>query len=209
MLHPKLHEMYHSATSNAAYPCRNEKKLSINIKKKPLVAAVIALALMGAGLGATGAYFSASQPLTVNGSVASFGILINGAPSNAAPVSFSKFGPGVVSEGSFTVTDTSDTLAGVVYADQLINLGNVTGGGSLTAADLSKLEISIDGTNGYSLPFTPLSQLGTTPLSLGSIGVGATNTYYVKAKLSTAAGNEWIGASLSNAQIQITVQQAH
>jgi len=194
----------------ATQVARNENQLSIRInKKKPLAIALASLAVIGMGAGLSSAYFTASEPLTVNGSVASFGILVNGAPSNAAPLTIGKIAPGVVAKGTFTVTDTSDTLAGVVYIDQLISLGNVSGGNGLTAADLADLKISIVGSNGYNLPFTAADQLGGAVLDLGGIAKNSTNTYVVSAKLAEDAGNQWIGASVNNAAVQITVKQAH
>lgn len=161
----------------------------------------LAAGALAAAVGGSGAYFTDQQSLHVTGSTGSLSILVDGVSNNTAALAFGEINPGMTVDRTFTVKNNGSVAADISIGSPSAMSGtwNVT-----TAAQKPMMSVGIKGF----LADTPLTQLGSGPVQLGSIPAGASYTYTVEAVLSPAANDEWQNAS-GSATVQVIANQHH
>jgi hypothetical protein len=189
----------------------------LSSKKSKVVTVLVGSALVLAGVGVSGAYLSAQETLQVKANVTTLGILVNGVPVNAAPLTINDIAPGVNGEGhgSFTVGNTSPTLAGTITIGAPIHVNSIHGNANLLAQNAKEirndLTYRVTGTNGFDSGWKSVTDTSAVnsdgQISLGDIPANTTATYYVDVKLADTAGNDWQGASVDGTVTVVNTQK--
>jgi len=177
----------------------------MNITKTKIIA-LGSTAALGVGIAisaASGAYFSASEPMPVSGNTATLSVEVNGAASDATGITFKNIAPGKKLTQSFTVKNTG-TVAADVEIGAPISVSGVHGHVS-SMAELGQLSAGIVGYGGLKA-ITGYS--GTSTIDLGTLQPNQTRTYTAEVLLDQNAGNDWQGATASGT-VTVTLNQAH
>jgi len=187
-------------------------KSFIKSHKKSVVAAAGAGAVLVGCMGASGAWLTAQGQLPVQFDTGSLSVLINGAPSNAAPIGFHNVVPGSnnVRTQTFTVKNNG-TVSAAVTIGEPVQPTQLKGGTGLTASDIAnQLFIGVDG----HLPYESVGRAiatngsGNGTISLGTLAPGETGTYTVRVGLSDDAGNAWENVTAAGT-VGVDLTQSH
>jgi hypothetical protein len=180
--------------------------LKPNTKKNVLRAGGGFAVLLAAGLMlpslVSGANFSASDTGKVTVSTATLDINLsdaNGA-QGTFQLDFRNLKPGQVQTQTFTVKNTGSIAGNVSLGNPISGISASLAG--LNGSDLAELKIGVAGYQAL----TPVTQLTSASIDLGSLAAGQSRTYTMQVSLDQAAGNEWQGKSVG-ATATVTLNQ--
>lgn len=178
----------------------------MNITKTKIVA-LGSTAAVGLGIAitaASGAYFSASEPIQVSGNTGTLSVAVNGSSTDTAALNFANIVPGSTVKQTFTVTNTGTVAADVSIGQPITPKGLHIGDPALPGS--GQLDLLSVGVENHT-PMTPITAT-SIPIDLGVLAPNQTVSYTVDVTLDPNATDVWQGTSASGL-VTVTLNQVH